>query len=260
MLIDFIITKLEDKAQEAVPEEPESIQQIIDCLKGGIKHKPSEEIESAILALRMENLSLTKFAKKAEDLATELRRSLRGEGFTEEKAKELAIKRTKEMCRKQTKISYVKSVLQSTVYDTPSEVVSALIIEMKNAKDDKHDTEENKTSNKFNNNRGNHRGRGRGGYNSHRNGNGNGNNFNRNYNNNQNNGNNFHRNNNNNNNRGGYRGRGRGGYNSNGHNNRNEGQNMETFMRYIQGNWQVPPNGGQPQAQPQQNQQMLPRQ
>lgn len=246
LLIDYIITKLEDRAADAIPADPNTVEEIIESLKEHIKPKPSAEIESSILALRMDGLSLGKFTKRAEFLANELRRSLVNEGHTDAKARESAVMKTKEMCRKQTGNSYVKSVIQSTPFTTPSEVVSALVIELENAKQDRKDAEMSKNQRKFNNNRGNSRGRGRGGYNNY-----NGNHSNRHHENNHNNGHNNNRNNNNNNNRGGYRGRGRGNYNNynnGGYNNRN-GQN-EHNIRYFQGNVGVPPqSGGVPQFQ-----------
>lgn len=51
----------------------------------------------------MDRLSLHEFIKIAENLTTELHRSLVSEGFTEAKAKEITIEKTKDMCRKQTK-------------------------------------------------------------------------------------------------------------------------------------------------------------
>ncbi|XP_031639600.1 basic-leucine zipper transcription factor A-like [Contarinia nasturtii] len=252
LLINYILTKLEDKAQEVVPIEPESVQAIIDALKAGIKPKPSEELEADILALKLDKMNIRTFTKRGEEIANDYKRALIYEGFSEAKAKEQSIKKVKEMCRKQTPISYVKSVIQSTNYSTPGEVMSALVVELNNAKQDKRDIQDkdNKNNKKSNNYRGNSRGN-RGNY---RGGHGSNNGQNNNNNDNSNGNGHYQKN-----FRGGYRGRGRGGHGGNGRGGSNYGGGNyggENHVRYFSGNRQSPSNDGQYQHQMHQMHQM----
>lgn len=131
----FVMTRLEGVAREAIVTEPQTVDDIVKQLKDGIKTESSKVIEGRILALRADKTSLTKFAEQAELLAEQFRRSLVVEGFSKEKAKELAIEKTVEMCRKSARSSSVISVLASREFKEPKEVVAKMIIEINNKTD-----------------------------------------------------------------------------------------------------------------------------
>ncbi|XP_055308544.1 putative uncharacterized protein DDB_G0278921 [Sitodiplosis mosellana] len=239
IFLKFVLTRLVGSAREEFPEDPESVDDIVDALRDKIKHESSKVIEGRIMALRTDRMSLTKFAERAEELAKEFKRSLVFEGFTKKKAQEITIEKTIEMCRKSAKSDTVKAILAASKFENPNEVVAKMIVEINNAKQDKAESSNFRQNNQNRNGRGNYRGRG--GHNG-----------------------NYNRNNNNDNrgghngNRGGYRGRG--GYNRNrnyNNNNNNNGNNgNEHTIRVITGNGQSPsPNDGQPQQQQQQSQQ-----
>lgn len=243
-LIKFLLTRMGGKARDALLDNIDSVEAIKECLKTHIKPDSSQVIEGKILALHIDRNNMTKFAEKAEKLAEELKRSLVIEGFSKEKAHELTIRKTVEMCRKNSKNETVKAVLSASTYKNPNEVISAMLVQQNIVKDEKKDN--NNKFNKFdknknfnNNKRGNNN-RGRGNFR---------NNYNNNQNNNNNNDNRDNRNNNNNN-----RGRGRGGYNNRGYNNNNNNQNnynreynrnnTDQNVRFVSGNDQIPSQGG----------------
>lgn len=216
--IKFIKSKLEGKALECIPNETETIDVIINALKNQIKPDNSKVIAGRMLALRPDRAKLTEFSKQTEDLAEAFQRSLVIEGIPQNKAREMTIEKTIELCRNSARSDLVKSVLAASQFSSPKEVVAKFVIE--NATEN---TERQvlayQRSNKQNNN----------GYN---NNNQRGNNRNNRYNNNNNRFNN--RGNRPNNNRGNYRNNynrnsnnryNNNGRNNNGHNNNNNNNN-----------------------------------
>lgn len=244
------MTRSEGVAREAIVTEPVTVDDIVRQLKVSIKTESSKVIEGRILALRVDKSSLTKFAEQAEALADQFRRSLCVEGFSKEKAKELAVEKTVEMCRKSAKNDTVKAVIAASKFSEPKEVIAKMIIEINNIKQDRPQgsyTHKFGRSNQNNNNgRNNHNDRTNNFHNNRSNNRenwrNNGNNNNNNNNRNQNNG---HRSNNQsgpNQNRNGQ------GYNNgyNRNNNSNRGTDRAE-IRVISGNEAHPGNSGQEQ-------------
>lgn len=166
ILLKFVLTRLEGKAREIIPDDPTSVKTITDSLKEHIKHEPSKVIEGRILALRAERNNLSKFSEKAEELAEQFRRSLCTEGFTKQKAKEIAIEKTVEMCRKSAKSDTIKAILSASRFDEPKEVIAKMIIEISNSKQERIESQSQRN---FPNNRGNRNGNNFGRGNGHRN-------------------------------------------------------------------------------------------
>lgn len=129
LLKQFIISKLDGKALEAIPSEPATLQIVKDALKANLKPDNSDILEGRILALRQDRLTLQEFAKQAEELTDSLKRTYIVEGMTQEKANELTVKRTIEMCRANTRSLIVKSVLASTSFLDAKSVISKLVVE-----------------------------------------------------------------------------------------------------------------------------------
>lgn len=245
----FIMTRLEGKAREAIVDEPADIDDIVEQLKDNIKTEPSKVVEGKILALRADRTSLTKFAEQAEVLAEKYRHSLEDEGFAKDKARELAVDNTIEMCRRSAKNDTVKAVLAASNFHEPKDVVAKMIIEINNLKLDKPNTSYTHKYNGRSNGNGNGNSNSRNGNNS----NGRSNNHFRD-NRNRNNGNgNYRHNNNNNGNRSGYQNSHRNGqnYQSNNANRNDSRRSNEQNVRLITGNETNPGNGGQSQTQSQ---------
>lgn len=127
-LRDVILTKLEGKAYECIDPEKD-VDNIVECLKTHIKHDNSKVIIGRMGVLKLNKLTTQDYAQKAEELAEALQRSLIFEGVNREKAKEMAIDKTVEMCRQSAKSDLVRSVIASTSYTSPKEVISKLITE-----------------------------------------------------------------------------------------------------------------------------------
>lgn len=213
-LKSFVLSKLEGKALECI-DENKSIEEIIEALKKNIKPDSSNVISGRMLALKFNKNSQQSFSEEAEKLAEALQRSLVVEGIGIEKAKEMAIESTVKMCRQSARSDLVKSVLASSTFKDPKEVIAKLITEQSTQEQEKQILAFNK-QNGFRKNNG--RFNGNKGWNDRR---GNHKNFN------QNNG---HRNNFNN-----KRGRGRGNY----HNNRGNGH----YNVRVSENYESPSNG-----------------
>lgn len=213
-LVQFVKTKMEGKARECVTDEHNTVNLIIERLRGQIKPDSSRVVEGRMLALRL-NGQPEDFATKAESLAESFRRSLVIEGMTSAKANEMAIDKTVELCRLNVTSELVKSVLESTKFDQPKEVIAKMITQQDKSKKE-HQVLAYRALNRNENKNNGHRGQNKKFNNYYNNGNG--------Y---SNNGYNGSHNNNNNGNRRGGRGkyRGRGGGRGNYHNNQNGYQN-----------------------------------
>lgn len=255
IMIQFIMTKLEGDAREAIEIEAKTSDEIINQLKAHIKPESSKVVEGRMLALRADKTNLTNFSQRAEELAEQYRRSLCKEGYSKDKAKELAIEKTVDLCRRSARSEQVRTIIASKAFTEPKEVIAKMIVEINNLKLDKNATQ---YSNKYNNHNKNSNNK------SHKPNNGNQNSR---YNNrnsgqsNSQNGNNNRQNwhNNSNGNRGG-RGNNN-GYNSrtfnnsnnsnNGNNNNGNGRRYDQSVRCYSGNEMNPGNGGQNSEQTQ---------
>lgn len=125
-LVRFLKTRIEGPAREFLSNNDTTIQSIIDTLTANIKPDSSKVIEGRMLSLRLSNSTSDDFSKRAEELSDSLRRSLIVEGISTSKATEMAIEKTVELCRKNTNSDLVKSVLESTKFDSPKEVIAKL--------------------------------------------------------------------------------------------------------------------------------------
>lgn len=229
--------------------EPQTVDDIVRQLKASIKTESSKVIEGRILALRADKSSLTKFAEQAEALADQFRRSLCVEGFSKEKAKELAVEKTVEMCRKSAKNDTVKAVIAASKFSEPKEVIAKMIVEINNIKQDRPQgsyTHKFGRSNQSNNNgrNSNHNDRSNNSHNNRSNNRGNWRNNGGHNNNNRN-----HNNGNRSNNQNGQN-QNRNGQSYNNNYNRNNNSNRGTDraeIRVISGNEVHPGNSGQDQ-------------
>lgn len=248
----YVLTKLDQKALSKVDENPESVDVIINCLRAKVKHDSSKVLEGRMTALTLDHKPITDFQTEAKTLSDNYQQALVEEGIPLAIAEKLAIEKTVELCRKNTKCAEVKAILSATAHSDTASVIAKLVTgidavrqERLIEKGSKNNSERpsngrngfsrgrgrgrgnfhNRDSDRSNSNHGN----GRGGYNNGRGGN-NG------YNNN--NGNNGH------NNGGRGRGRGRGFGNGNGrgfHNNNQFYQPPEQQIFYtLPGNGQMP--------------------
>lgn len=155
LCLKFIKTKISGRAREYMPDEITSVKDISEALRKHIKPDSSLVIEGRLTALRLQKGNFTKFSEEAEKLAEAFRRSLIVEGFTKQKATELTIRKTQELCRRTARSDVVKGIIQSTKYETPSEVISAFITENDTARKEQKEKEsfsKNRSNQKFNKN------------------------------------------------------------------------------------------------------------
>lgn len=129
LLKQIVIAKLVGKALESVPQNANSIDEIIDGLRASIKPDNSKVIAGRMMALRTDKNSLNDFTKQAEDLADALKRSFIAEGISQKKAQEMVIEKTVEMCRSSAKTDLVKSILAASSFNDPKEVVAKFVVE-----------------------------------------------------------------------------------------------------------------------------------
>lgn len=132
LLISFVKTRMNGKAIEYLPVNNVSIASIIEALKKHIKPENDKVIRGKMAALRTDRISLTEFTKQAENLADSLKRALILDGIPNQKANQMAIDETINTCKLSSKTNYVKSVLASTAFASPKEVVAKFIVESNN--------------------------------------------------------------------------------------------------------------------------------
>lgn len=129
ILITFIMTKLTGKALESVPENPDSIDAIINGLKANIKPDSSKVVEGKMMALKLDTAKATDFATEAEKLAESLQRSLIVEGISQEKAKSMTVDKTVEMCRQTASNIDTRIIIASTTFTDPKDVIAKFVVE-----------------------------------------------------------------------------------------------------------------------------------
>lgn len=129
LLISFIESKLEGKALDSIPAQSNSVDDIINALTAKIRPDGSKVVSGRLLALRLDWAKPHEFTQQAEELADALQRSLIIEGISQDKAIEMSVERTVEVCRGIAKTDLVKAVLASTKFESPKEVVAKLVVE-----------------------------------------------------------------------------------------------------------------------------------
>lgn len=128
-LLAFIKTRLEGRALECVPTTAQTVKEITDSLKRVIKPETSTVVTGRLLALRSDKLGLQKFQEQANELAEALRRSYISDGIPSELANTMTIEKTKEMCRQSTSSLTVKTIIASSQFAEPKEVLAKYITE-----------------------------------------------------------------------------------------------------------------------------------
>lgn len=128
-LHEFLLSKLDKKAREAVTDDIDTLDKLVDILKSTIKPDDSTIIEGRIAALRYSYAKEDEFMVKAEELAEALHRTLIIEGVTPDKANKMTISSTIALCRRSTTSAIVKSALISKPFATPKEVIATLVVE-----------------------------------------------------------------------------------------------------------------------------------
>lgn len=245
----YVLTKLDQKALSKIDENAASVDEIISCLRGKVKHDSSKVLEGRMTALTLDSKPLSDFQNEAKTLSENYQQSLVEEGIPLAIAEKLAIEKTVELCRKNTKCAEVKAILSATAHTDTASVIAKLVTGIDAVRQERLIEKGSRNNSERNTNgrtgfsrgrgrgRGNHHNRnndrsdsnhnnGRGGYNSSR-----GNNH-------YNNGNNGH------NNGGRGRGRGRGFGNGNGRGSHNSQQFYQPYEQQVlytqQGNGQAP--------------------
>lgn len=126
LLKAFVISKLEGKALQIVPKDG-TLDEILTTLQNKISPDNSDVILGRMVTLKMNGMTPRTFTKEAELLADAFHRSLILEGATLELANKMTIKQTVKMCKNNAKSGHVKTVLDSTTFQEPKEVISKLI-------------------------------------------------------------------------------------------------------------------------------------
>lgn len=131
------------------------MQEVIDALQQGIHFDSSDVLESRLTAIQFDNRNLTDFATEVEKIADRLHEALMVEGVSYNKAMSMTINKVVETCRKQARSSVVKSVLASSHFNHPKEVLSKFITEVATAAKERQSQPQSQSS--FRQNNGNYR-------------------------------------------------------------------------------------------------------
>lgn len=129
IFLRFVKSKLVGKALESIPANPASVDEIIKALEEQIRPDNSKVVAGRLLALRPDKTKMVEFSDQAEKLAEALQRSLIIEGISQTKAREMSIEKTVEVCRGAARSDLVKSILASTKFDSPKEVIAKYVVE-----------------------------------------------------------------------------------------------------------------------------------
>lgn len=129
IVFTYVKSKLSAKALEAIRPSDTTIDQLVTSLRERIKPENSNVIKGKMCALRLANRPLQDFAKQAEELSESFKRPLIIEGFPENKAQEMTIEKTIDICRESAHSEVVKAVLASSQFKSAQEVVSKFITE-----------------------------------------------------------------------------------------------------------------------------------
>lgn len=164
ILYQYVNGKIEGKARNCIPTDCNNIESLIQALKSRIKPETSKVLESRLAAVRFDNMKLTTFSDEVEAIADKLTNALIVEGVSNAKALEMTVDKVVATCRMSARNDLVKSVLASSKFDHPKEVLSKFITEIADEQKDNQILAFRNSRQNFHrgNNRGNFRGRGSG--------------------------------------------------------------------------------------------------
>lgn len=128
ILRGVIRSKLKGKAREYIKNNA-TVEEIKTTLQNKIKVTGSKIITGRLMALRADKTNFGDYANKAEDLAEQLKRALIFEDIPNEKANQMTIDTTIELCAANTHSTQTKSVLDATQFDDPRDVIAKFIIQ-----------------------------------------------------------------------------------------------------------------------------------
>lgn len=142
LLVKIVKTKLTSKAREVLLTTDNTVAKIIASLRKGIAQESSKVVEGRMANLQVSaNCKLDEFSKKVEELAESLQRSLIAEKFPEEKARQLAVEKTVEVCRLNSRSDVIKAVLSSPAgFKNPQEVVSTFLTQISMCRNERNAT------------------------------------------------------------------------------------------------------------------------
>lgn len=149
--LEFVKGRCEGKAHR-IAASCTSVQEIINALHEGIHFDSSDVLESRLTAIHFDNRNLTDFATEVEKIADRLHEALIVEGVSYNKALSMTINKVVETCRKQARSMLVKSVLASTHFNHPKDVLSKFITEVAAASKEKQSQTQSQSGGGQNNN------------------------------------------------------------------------------------------------------------
>lgn len=132
LLIKIIRTKLTGKAREALLQTDDTVTKITTSLRKAIRQESSKIVEGRMKLLNLTNTeTLNDFTKKVDELSEHLQRSLIAEKYPEDKARQIAVEKTIEVCRSNSRSSVIKAVLSTpNGFQTPQEVISTFLTQI----------------------------------------------------------------------------------------------------------------------------------
>lgn len=187
VFLEFVKSRLSGKGLEHGLTAA-TVDEIYSKISEKIKPENSDVVYGKIMALRADNKAKTEFSKMADELAESLRLAYISEGIPHEKSNVMTVKATVSMCRNNARSDLVKSVLASSHFQSPSEVLAKYLVEIDTERTEKqvsaYRAGQNKNWNarnnnsswrKYSGNRNNNGGQNRGNFNKQRNWRNNGN-------------------------------------------------------------------------------------
>lgn len=146
-LTTFVMTKMEQKALEKIPDNPEGIDAIIKHLTEKIKPSSSKVVSGQMIALSIDNRNVREFQKEAENLAEQFQRALVAEKIPLDVATKMTVEKTVELCRRNAKSVEVKAVLNAAHFETPADVVAKMATTIDSVRQDNATKEPKKFNN-----------------------------------------------------------------------------------------------------------------
>lgn len=127
ILFTFLLTRLDGKARELVTSDVTTVEDLKAILQKKIKPENSDVISGRMLNAKLNMSQSDDFSKKVEELADAFRRTLINERSAPLFANKMTIEKTIDVCVKNTRSDRIKSVLESTPFEAPKDVVTQIL-------------------------------------------------------------------------------------------------------------------------------------
>lgn len=137
LAVSCIRGHLTGKADALINDDVKTYDRLTEIFKTHIKRDSTKVIEAKLRAITFDYHNLSKYTEEVNKISDQLITTYIQDGIPLQKANEMTVEQVTDTCRRSARNDLVKSVLASSSFDTPKDVLSKFTTEIAKANQDK---------------------------------------------------------------------------------------------------------------------------